>query len=197
MLDSEVDDLIRRSIEESASVITSVLNLIKDIKGAARLILDGFASGGKVLIFGNGGSAADSQHFAAELVGKLRVKRVALPAIALTVDTSAITAISNDWEFDYVFERQIEALGRKNDVAFGISTSGRSPNVIRALKRAKEMGLSTVALVGKYVDDVKPFSDIVISVSCTDTQRIQEAHALIIHILCEIIEMKISQAIKS
>jgi D-sedoheptulose 7-phosphate isomerase len=148
----------------------------------------------KILIFGNGGSAADSQHFAAELVGKFRTPtRKPLPAIALTTDTSALTAISNDWEFPYVFERQIEALGKRGDVAFGISTSGRSINVLRALKKAKEIGLITISLSGKYKDEMEKFSDIVISVNSQDTQRIQEAHSLIIHLICEGIEIMLTK----
>lgn len=184
-------DLIVKSIEESAQVIKSLVSVVDDINGASETIIESISNGGKILIFGNGGSAADSQHFAAELVGKFRnAKRRGIPAIALTVDTSALTAISNDWEFGYVFERQIEALGKRGDVAFGITTSGKSQNVLRALKKGRELQMKTISLVGKNIEYVKPFSDFVISVPSDDTQRIQEAHALIIHIICEIIEQR-------
>lgn len=184
-----MDDLIGRRIEESVRVIRSVMRSAEEIKRASSLIAESFSSGGKLLIFGNGGSAADSQHLAAELVGRFKKGgRAGFPAIALVSDVSVLTAVSNDWDFSYVFERQIEALGRKEDVAFGISTSGRSKNVLRGLSRAKEMGLKTIALVGRYVDEVKRVSDVVISVDSPDTQRIQEAHTLVIHLICELIE---------
>ena len=186
----DIEEVLRRAIQESSSVILDVVTEIPKIKKVCEILVEKFEEGGKILIFGNGGSAADSQHFAAELVGKFRTStRKPLPAIALTTDTSALTAISNDWEFPYVFERQIEALGKRGDVAFGISTSGRSINVLRALKKAKEIGLITISLSGKYKDEMEKFSDIVISVNSQDTQRIQEAHSLIIHLICEGIEI--------
>ncbi len=190
----DIEEVFRRAIQESSSVILDVVTEIPKIKKVCEILVERFEDGGKVLIFGNGGSAADSQHFAAELVGKFRTStRKPLPAIALTTDTSALTAISNDWEFPYVFERQIEALGKRGDVAFGISTSGRSINVLRALKKAKEIGLITISLSGKHKDEMEKFSDIVISVNSQDTQRIQEAHSLIIHLICEGIEIMLTK----
>jgi D-sedoheptulose 7-phosphate isomerase len=190
----DIEEVFRRAIQESSSVILDVVAEIPKIKKVCEILIERFEDGGKVLIFGNGGSAADSQHFAAELVGKFRTStRKPLPAIALTTDTSALTAISNDWEFPYVFERQIEALGKRGDVAFGISTSGRSINVLRALKKAKEIGLITISLSGKYKDEMEKFSDVVISVNSQDTQRIQEAHSLIIHLICEGIEIMLTK----
>jgi D-sedoheptulose 7-phosphate isomerase len=190
----DIEEVFRRAIQESSSVILDVVAEIPKIKKVCEILVEKFEEGGKILIFGNGGSAADSQHFAAELVGKFRTStRKPLPAIALTTDTSALTAISNDWEFPYVFERQIEALGKNGDVAFGISTSGRSINVLRALKKAKEIGLITISLSGKYKDEMEKFSDIVISVNSQDTQRIQEAHSLIIHLICEGIEIMLTK----
>jgi D-sedoheptulose 7-phosphate isomerase len=190
----DIEEVFRRAIQESSSVILDVVTEIPKIKKVCEILVEKFEEGGKILIFGNGGSAADSQHFAAELVGKFRTStRKPLPAIALTTDTSALTAISNDWEFPYVFERQIEALGKRGDVAFGISTSGRSINVLRALKKAKEIGLITISLSGKYKDEMEKFSDIVISVNSQDTQRIQEAHSLIIHLICEGIEIMLTK----
>jgi len=190
----DIEEVFKEAIQESSSVILDVVAEIPKIKKVCEILIERFEDGGKVLIFGNGGSAADSQHFAAELVGKFRTStRKPLPAIALTTDTSALTAISNDWEFPYVFERQIEALGKRGDVAFGISTSGRSINVLRALKKAKEIGLITISLSGKYKDEMEKFSDIVISVNSQDTQRIQEAHSLIIHLICEGIEIMLTK----
>jgi D-sedoheptulose 7-phosphate isomerase len=190
----DIEEVLRRAIQESSSVILDIVTEIPKIKKVCEILVEKFEEGGKILIFGNGGSAADSQHFAAELVGKFRTStRKPLPAIALTTDTSALTAISNDWEFPYVFERQIEALGKRGDVAFGISTSGRSINVLRALKKAKEIGLITISLSGKYKDEMEKFSDIVISVNSQDTQRIQEAHSLIIHLICEGIEIMLTK----
>jgi D-sedoheptulose 7-phosphate isomerase len=190
----DIEEVFKKAIQESSSVILDIVTEIPKIKKVCEILVERFEYGGKVLIFGNGGSAADSQHFAAELVGKFRTStRKPLPAIALTTDTSALTAISNDWEFPYVFERQIEALGKNGDVAFGISTSGRSINVLRALKKAKEIGLITISLSGKYKDEMEKFSDIVISVNSQDTQRIQEAHSLIIHLICEGIEIMLTK----
>jgi len=141
-----------------------------------------------VLVFGNGGSAADSQHMAAELVGRFRKERKALPAIALTTNTSTITALSNDYGYDVSFKRQVEALGKKGDVAVGISTSGTAKNVTCALKKAKDAGLLTVALTGKDGGEIKSIADLSLVVKSDNTARIQEAHILIIHILCELIE---------
>ena len=186
----KIEKVFEESVRESGRVILSVLRNIPEIKEACESISSAFSKGGKVLIFGNGGSAADAQHFSAEFVGKFRsAERKALPAIALTVDTSALTAISNDWNFDYVFERQIEALGRKGDIAVGISTSGKSKNVLRALRKAKEIGMKTIGLTGKNKKEMEKVCDIVIGVDSDDTQRIQEAHGLIIHLICEGIEL--------
>ena len=145
-------------------------------------------AGGKVLVFGNGGSAADSQHFAAELSGRFRRERAALPALALTTDTSALTAIGNDYGYDHVFSRQVEAHGRQGDVAIGISTSGTSANVVRALETARARGLVTVALTGRGGGVLGPLTDFLIDVPHTDTARIQEVHGMVVHILCELIE---------
>lgn len=145
-----------------------------------------FAAGKKLLIAGNGGSAADAQHFAAELVGTFRREnRRALPAIALTTDTSFLTAWSNDFEFEAVFSRQVEALGEKGDIFFGISTSGNSENIIRAARAAKEKGMTVVALLGNDGGRMKECADIPLIVPSDTTARIQEAHIMIIHLICE------------
>ena len=147
-----------------------------------------FSRGGKLLIFGNGGSAADAQHLAAELVNRFRRERAPLPAIALTTDTSILTAVGNDYSFELVFVKQIEALGRPGDIALGISTSGKSPNVIRALSRAKELGLYTVGLTGGDGGRLPEVADLVLIVPAKETPRIQEGHLLFLHIFSELLE---------
>jgi len=158
------------------------------IKKAAEVIFESFQKEGRLLIAGNGGSAADSQHFAAELVGRFKKERQALPAIALTTNSSILTALANDYSFDKVFSRQIEALARKGDVFFAISTSGNSANIIEALKTAKSKECFTIGLTGKTGNQMSEFSDILIKADSEDTPRIQENHILIIHAICEIIE---------
>jgi D-sedoheptulose 7-phosphate isomerase len=145
-------------------------------------------AGGKVLVFGNGGSAADSQHFAAELLGRFVKERAAMPALALTTDTSALTAIGNDYGYDRVFSRQVEAHGRAGDVAIGISTSGKSPNVIKALETARDRGLLRVGMTGRGGGAVGPLVDFLIDVPHQDTARIQEVHGMVVHIICELVE---------
>ena len=147
-----------------------------------------FLQGGKLLIFGNGGSAADAQHLAAELVNRFRKERKPFPALALTTDTSILTAIANDYSFDLIFVKQIEALGKKGDIALGISTSGRSPNVIKALQRARELGLYTVGLTGGDGGNLHQVCDLLIIVPSKETPRIQEGHLLFLHIFAELIE---------
>lgn len=144
--------------------------------------------GGKILICGNGGSAADAQHFAAELSGRYKKERKALAGIALTTDTSALSAIGNDYGFEFVFSRQVEALGNENDVLIGISTSGKSPNVLEALKKAKELNMLCLGLSGKGGGMMNKLCDYNLVVPSDDTARIQEMHILIIHTLCQIID---------
>ncbi|HEU4942775.1 MAG TPA: SIS domain-containing protein, partial [Gaiellaceae bacterium] len=155
---------------------------------AARAIASCFRRGGKVLIFGNGGSAADAQHLAAELVGRFSTERRALPAIALTTDTSTLTAVANDLGFEQVFARQIEALGRRGDVAFAISTSGGSPNVLAAVETARERGIRVVALTGGDGGALAAAADVAIVVPSTSTPRIQECHLALEHAICEAVE---------
>ena len=154
--------------------------------------------GGKILVFGNGGSAAEAQHFAAELVNKFLKERRALPAISLTTDTSAITSIGNDRSFDRIFSRQIEALGRKGDVAIALSTSGNSPNIIEGLKAAKTIGMVTIALTGegggKLAETPGAAPDYLLDVPSKSTPRIQEVHLVVLHIIAEEIESKCSRA---
>ena len=145
-------------------------------------------AGQKVLVFGNGGSAAEAQHFAAELVNRFLKERRAIPAIALTTDTSSLTAIANDRSFDQIFSRQLEALGEKGDVAIALSTSGYSPNIIEGLKAAKAKGMLTIALTGEGGGKLAGLADILLAVPSKSTPRIQEAHLLLLHILAEEIE---------
>jgi D-sedoheptulose 7-phosphate isomerase len=158
---------------------------------AAELMATAFASGGKVLVFGNGGSAADAQHFAAELVGRFQRERAALAALALTADSSIVTSVANDSGFERVFARQIEALGRPGDVAIAISTSGRSANVLAAVAAARQRGLHTVALTGRDGGPVGAASDVHINVPHDSAARVQEVHRTLIHALCEIVEAAI------
>jgi D-sedoheptulose 7-phosphate isomerase len=156
---------------------------------AAQMVIDALGAGGKVLLFGNGGSAADAQHVAAELVGRLRRERRALAAIALTTDTSALTAIANDYGYDEVFARQVRGLGRQGDVAVAISTSGNSPGILKAVAACRELGVRTIGLTGGSGGKLAGVVDCALVVSSTtDTQRIQETHILIGHVLCELVD---------
>ena len=178
---SMADDGLRakqRFFEESSALVAR----------AAEMIITSMRAGGKLLIFGNGGSAADAQHIAAELAFKMGRERQALPAIALTTDTSLLTAISNDWHFDSVFARQIQAIGRKGDVALAISTSGNSTNVIAAVDQARALEIKTVGLLGGDGGKLAALVDLPLIVSHWETPRVQEVHIAIGHIICQLIE---------
>lgn len=176
---------LSESIEVKHRVVNEQLGVLERIAGILGQALE---AGNKVLVFGNGGSAADSQHIAAELVSRFRRERQALPAIALTTDTSILTAIGNDYGFERVFERQIEALGCRGDVALGISTSGNSENVIRAMKAASGLGLATVGFTGADGGKLVQCTDACFRVPSTSTPRIQESHITAGHALCEVLE---------
>ena len=179
-------NLIAKDIQDSIDLKTALLKThVPLIEKAARMIFECLKSGNKVLFFGNGGSASDSQHLAAELVGRYEKERRGLPAIALTTDTSILTAVGNDYGFERIFERQIEALGSRGDVAFGISTSGNSKNVLLAIAKAKSLGLVTIGLSGRSGGEMSSRVDLSINVPSQKTARIQEAHIMIGHILCE------------
>lgn len=183
---------IAAALRESAAVKERVAEeLSADIARAGDLLIDAFQAGKKLLLFGNGGSAADAQHLAAEFVGHYVNERSPLAAIALTTDTSALTAIGNDYGFDQVFVRQIRALGRRGDVAIAISTSGRSPNVILGIEAAREAGLATIALTGGDGGNLAPIVDIAIVVPSDVTARIQECHITIGHVLCEYVDREL------
>jgi D-sedoheptulose 7-phosphate isomerase len=179
---------IEREIRESIAVKEQLVGVTQLIADAARLIIASMRNGGKLIVFGNGGSAADAQHLSAELVGRYRQDRKAFPAIALTTDSSALTSISNDYGFETIFSRQLEALGKPGDVVVAISTSGNSPNVLQALATSKKLGIASIGLTGKSGGKLRSSVDVCLSVPSDSTPRIQEAHSLIIHILSGIVE---------
>ena len=162
--------------------------LAGEILKAAHTIRDCLSNGGKLLLMGNGGSAADSQHIAAELIGRFKKERKPIPALALTVDSSTLTALGNDYGFETIFSRQVEALATPNDAIVGISTSGNSKNIILALNLARKIGSKTIGFMGNNGGDMKDCVDVSIIVPSNDTARIQEVHITIGHIICEIIE---------
>jgi len=188
--------LVTERIRESAAVKQAMLEdgeLLDLVREVAEVCVDSLKRGGKLLLFGNGGSAADAQHLAAELVGRYLRERSALPAMALNTNCSCVTAIGNDYSYEEIFSRQIEAFGGKDDVAIGISTSGNSRNVIRAVKIAKDKGMATAVMTGKAGGMLKTIADYCVCVPSDETPRIQEAHILIGHVLCEIIEEQLCQ----
>ena len=184
----KIKDLLLESIQIKEEILRLEVGKIIEI---TELVIESLKKNGKVMLFGNGGSASDSQHIAAELVGRFKKERAGLPAIALTVNTSTLTALANDYGFDIVFARQIEALGQKNDVAIGISTSGKAKNVACALKQAKKMGIKTVALTGGDGGEIVKIADVSLVVPSLNTARIQEAHITIGHIICELVEQAV------
>lgn len=191
MYTTDFEHRVGKSIQESIAAKHRLLasaDVVPTVAKVSEILVDALQQGNKVLLFGNGGSAADAQHIAAEFVGRFAFDRPALPALALSVNTSCVTAIGNDYGFDVVFSRQIEALGRPGDVAIGISTSGTSPNVLRAVTAAKKMGLHTVALAGCTGGKLKGAVDHCICVPSNETPRIQECHILIGHIISELVE---------
>lgn len=189
LVDSRYVKEIESRLAQSIHTLEQVLKtLVPVIDRAVSLLIETLEKGNKILLFGNGGSAADSQHIAAELVGKLIVKRRALPALALTTDTSSLTALGNDFGYEAIFQRQVEALGQKGDVAIGLSTSGNSPNVLAAVKTARQKGMKTIGFSGRDGGPLAGLVDCAIVIPSDSTQRIQEAHITVGHILCELIE---------
>lgn len=183
---------IYRNLVEHIQVIELVRDALSEpINKVGLLLVQSIVNGGTLFWCGNGGSASDSQHLAAELVGRFRKNRRPLRSIALTTDTSILTCIANDFGYDDIFSRQVEALGRPGDVLIGISTSGNSENVLRAFKSAKEVGMTTVALLGKGGGPAKDMVDHALTIPSDTTARIQESHILIGHIFCEIIEQEL------
>ena len=180
--------LFLTNLNEHVALCSRLHELDGPVTAAAKLIADALASGGKLMLCGNGGSAADSQHIAAEFTGRFRGERAPLAAMALSTDTSALTCIGNDYGFEHVFARQVRALGRRGDCLIGISTSGRSPNVLRAVEAAHEAGMTTIALTGGTGGPLASACNWVVTVPCDQTARIQEAHIFIGHSWCALIE---------
>lgn len=181
----QIKKQIQKSIDVKKQVIEKNLDVINDV---SNIFINAYKNGKKVYWMGNGGSAADAQHLACELVSKFLIDRDALQSIAFTTNSSALTAISNDYSFDKVFVRQVEAFVEKNDVLVGISTSGRSKNIINALNLGKQKGAITISFSGKYKKDMEKYSDYIISIPTDETPRIQESHIMIGHIICDLVE---------
>lgn len=187
------DDVLQTTLAETIALHERVRQAdTRAIADAAEAIVRSLRRGGKLLVFGNGGSAADAQHVAAELVGRFARERAALAAVALTTDTSVLTSVGNDYAFDRVFARQIEALGRDGDVALGISTSGESPNVIAALEIGRARGLRTIALTGRDGGAVGRAAEIHVNVPSASTPRVQEVHRTLLHVICELVDGEFS-----
>ena len=189
-----MEKIIEEHLGKSVELKTKILNdlsLLTMIKKVSLAIIEAYRNRKKLILFGNGGSAADAQHIAAELVNKFELERMALPAIALTTDTSILTSIANDYDYSRIFARQVEALAEEGDVVMGISTSGTSPSVIKGIGVAREKGAKTIGLTGKNGGKLAKIVDLVLKVPSNDTPRIQEAHITILHIICYLIEKKL------
>lgn len=183
--------LAGQRLENHFKVVQDMKKIMPEVASAGLRVRTALEKGRKILICGNGGSAADSQHMAAEFVGRFVKERQSLPALALTVDTSLLTAVGNDYGFDFVFSRQVEGLGQEGDVLIAISTSGNSANVVRAVKTAKEKGIYVIALTGENGGILAKESDLCLAVPSQVTARIQEMHIMIIHMICEVAEADI------
>ena len=181
---------IQKRLENTSEIILGLESIIPDINKAIEVISKCLIRGNKIILFGNGGSAADAQHIAAEFIGRFNFNRSSLPALALTSNSSILTSISNDYSFDVVFSRQCESLVKKGDVVIGISTSGNSLNVKKGLLTSKKLSATTIGLLGKN-GSIKKIVDIPLSVQCKTTPEIQEAHRIIYHIICEHVEKKL------
>ena len=189
-----MEDHIIKTFKESIRVkdtfinenLSKMVNVIEALTAALK-------AGNKILLFGNGGSAADAQHIAAEFVNRFVIERPPLPAIALTTDTSVITSIGNDYDFSEIFSKQIRAIGQAGDVAWGISTSGSSPNIIKAMEAAKKIGMITIGMTGKDGGEIAKMVDYSLNVSSNSTPRVQEVHITVGHVICEMIDYKLFQ----
>jgi phosphoheptose isomerase len=191
-VDDDPGALFDRALTETMALHGRAAQQRQPVLDAAAAIIEALGSGGKLLVFGNGGSAADAQHVAAEFVGRFERERAGMAAIALTTDASVMTSVANDYSFDRVFARQVEALGRPGDVALGISTSGASPNVVAALVAAREQGLKTIALTGADGGAAGRAAAIHVNVPSASTARVQEVHRTLLHVICDIVERSIA-----
>jgi len=191
---NQLEDLFRRRFEESTDAKrATVIALMPALVTAAKTLVDAYLAGRKAIFLGNGGSAADAQHMAAELLGRYLYERSPLPALALTTNSSAVTAIANDYGYEQVFARQVEALAVAGDVIVGLSTSGNSANIVEAFLLARRLGMKTIALTGRTGGRLAAISDVLLNVPSDETPRIQECHTLIGHTLCEAIESALMQ----
>ncbi len=189
-----MEDYIIKIFRESNETKESFVNdNLGRIVAAVEAVTAALKAGNKILLFGNGGSAADAQHLAAEFVNRFVIERPPLPAIALTTDTSIITSIGNDYDFSDIFSKQIRAIGQKGDIAWGMSTSGTSANVVKAMETAKKIGMVTIALTGRDGGDVARIVDYALNVASTSTPRIQEVHITVGHVICEMVDFKLFQ----
>ncbi len=189
-----MEDYIIKIFKESSRVKDAFVNEnLGKLVNVVEVITATLKTGNKILIFGNGGSAADAQHIAAEFVNRFIIERPPLPAIALTTDTSVITSIGNDYDFSEIFSKQIRAIGQQGDIAWGISTSGNSPNVLKGLEMAKKKGMTTIAFTGKDGGDIAKIADYPVNVSSNSTARIQETHITACHVICEMVDIKLFQ----
>lgn len=185
-------ETVVKELEESANIKKIIAqNLSDTIVNAAKMIIDAYKTGGKVLLIGNGGSAADAQHIAAELVGRFKLERKGLPAIALTTDTSILTALANDYGYDTVFSRQLETLANDKDILIAITTSGTSPNILKAVEIARSKNITVIGLTGGDGGKLQDVADITIAVPSDSTPRIQESHITIGHIICNLVEKEL------
>lgn len=185
----EIKESVISDLKEHNNIISKIyLDLTDKITNSVLLIIDSYKNGGKLLLIGNGGSAADAQHIAAEFIGRFRMERDALPAIALTTNTSILTALSNDYGYDIVFSRQLDALSNDKDVLIAITTSGNSINILEAVKIAKSKNIKVIGMTGKTGGKLKDMVDILINVPSDDAPRIQETHIIIGHIICSLVE---------
>ena len=186
---SNVTNMLRQSLEEHLQALNSVLDAgLAKVESSGRVICDALIAGNKILLCGNGGSAADAQHIAAELVGRYEDQRRPYPAISLTTDTSALTALSNDFGYEEVFARQVQALASPGDVLIAISTSGKSPNVVRAAESASSLGCKVIGLTGRHAEPLADYCFITVQVLSERTARVQEAHITIGHLWCEMVD---------
>jgi D-sedoheptulose 7-phosphate isomerase len=183
---------IQKIINSSSKTISNLEKNSSQIESIVLKIISTIKNGNKIILFGNGGSAADAQHIAAELIGRFQLERQSFPAIALSTDSSVITSISNDYSFDLVFSRQCESLVDKNDLVIGISTSGNSKNVINGLQTAKQIGAYTIGLLGHTDGQINKIVDTALTVDSKSTARIQEAHRTIYHVICELVEKNLT-----
>ena len=189
----KVNHVIEKTLEQSTKIIADLHDLSDEINKTANLIITAINKNRKIIIIGNGGSAADAQHIAAEFLGRYKLKRKSIPAIALTSNSSTTTAIANDYDFSDIFSRQCESLVSKGDVVIGISTSGNSENVVKGLRTSKKNGGVTIGLLGNNGGKIKNIVDISLIVKATSIPRIQEAHRVIYHIICEIVEEELAR----